>query len=95
MAESVFSFGVRNGYMETNPAEGLKPPKKKQAREQREAFDGDDFQKLFRSEQYTDDKHKQPYQFWLPILALYTGCRLEELCQLYVEDVKPVDGIWC
>jgi integrase len=42
-----------------------------------------------------NDKHKSPYQFWLPILGLYTGCRLEELAQLYVEDVKQVEGFLC
>jgi hypothetical protein len=82
MAESVFSFGVRNGYMDKNPAEGLKPPKKKQTREQRQAFDEEDLQKLFHSDLYLKDKHTKPYQFWLPVLGLYTGCRLEELAQL-------------
>lgn len=95
MAESVFAFGVRNGYLDKNPAEGLKPPKKKQAREQRQAFDDDDLHNMFHGETYTNDLHKQPYQFWLPILGLYTGCRLEELCQLYIEDVKEVEGLWC
>jgi integrase len=92
---AVFSFAVRNGYMEKNPAEGLQPPKKKQAREQRQPFDESDLQKLFHSKQYVKDKHAKSYQFWLPILGLYTGCRLKELCQLYVEDVIQIDGIWC
>lgn len=92
-ADSVFSFGVRNGYIESNPSDGLKPPKKKRAREQRQAFDEADLQKLFDPEQYS--RHSKPYQFWLPILALYTGCRLEELSQLYCEDVQEIDGIWC
>ena len=25
---------------------------------------------------------------------LYTGARIEELCQLYIDDIKKVDGIW-
>ncbi|RML58192.1 Phage integrase-like protein [Pseudomonas syringae pv. pisi] len=37
-----------------------------------------------------------PYQFWLPVLGLYTGGRLNELCQLDTEDVskKEPEGIW-
>ena len=29
-----------------------------------------------------------PYQFWLPLLALFTGGRLNELCQLESTDVR-------
>ena len=31
----------------------------------------------------------------MPVLGLYTGCRLEELCQLYVPDVIEHEGVWC
>jgi len=34
-------------------------------------------------------------RFWLPIVALYTGARLEELAQLTVENLQQADGIWC
>lgn len=34
------------------------------------------------------------YRFWLPILAAYTGCRLNELTQLSVDDIIEHDGIW-
>jgi len=32
--------------------------------------------------------------FWLPILLLYTGARVEELCQLYIDDIKSIKDIW-
>ncbi len=32
---------------------------------------------------------------WIPLLALFTGARLEELGQLLVSDVKQVEGVWC
>ncbi len=34
------------------------------------------------------------YKFWLPLLGLYTGCRLSELCQLQIKDVRREDGVW-
>jgi integrase len=34
------------------------------------------------------------HRYWLPILALHTGCRLEELGQLHRTDLKSQDGIW-
>jgi integrase len=33
--------------------------------------------------------------FWLPVLGLYTGCRIEELCQLHCDDLIQIEGIWC
>ena len=36
----------------------------------------------------------QPQQFWIPLLGLFTGARINELCQLRVEDVQLVDNIW-
>lgn len=35
------------------------------------------------------------YRFWVPMLAAYTGARLNEITQLRVEDVVIVDGILC
>lgn len=32
--------------------------------------------------------------FWLPVLAIYNGARLEENAQLLGSDIKCIDGIW-
>lgn len=37
----------------------------------------------------------QPTKFWVPAVALFTGARANEICQLSVEDVIDVDGVWC
>ena len=36
----------------------------------------------------------KPHQFWLPLIALFTGARLNEICQLHLEDITQDDGIW-
>ena len=36
----------------------------------------------------------RPADYWLPLLALYTGGRISELCQMAVTDVDKEDGIW-
>lgn len=35
-----------------------------------------------------------PFQYWLPPLALYHGCRISELCQMHLDNVTQVEGIW-
>lgn len=37
-----------------------------------------------------------PYQFWLPLLGIFTGSRLNEICQLDLDDIaqEADTGIW-
>lgn len=35
------------------------------------------------------------YRFWLPLMAAYTGCRLNELTQLRLEDILDLQGTLC
>ena len=32
--------------------------------------------------------------YWIPLLALYSGARCSELCQLSTEDIKKESGVW-
>lgn len=31
--------------------------------------------------------------YWIPLLALYTGARLSEICQLEVQNIQQIDGL--
>jgi len=92
--KALFRFAVDNGYMETNLAEGLRIRIKGKAYEERDIFSNKDLTALFHSKEYTEDTFDRPWKFWLPLLGLYTGCRLEELCQLNIKDIKQVSDIW-
>lgn len=35
------------------------------------------------------------WQFWVPLFALYTGMRSEEIGALRLSDLVEVDGLWC
>lgn len=35
------------------------------------------------------------WQYWIPIVALFSGCRINELCQIYLSDIIQKDGIAC
>lgn len=90
-AASLFKWAVQNGYMDRNPAEGLQIATTKRDDEYRAVFTDEDLKKLFHSRDYLEDTHKHSYRYWLPVLALFTGARLTELCQLYVEDIYTVN----
>lgn len=36
-----------------------------------------------------------PFEYWLPLLGLLAGCRIKEVAQLHLTDVRLVDGIPC
>lgn len=36
-----------------------------------------------------------PFQYWLPVIALHAGCRLKEVSQLHLSDLRQsADGVW-
>lgn len=93
----MFKYAVKRGLIEKNPAEGLRISegrRRKRESELVEIFTLEELGKLFHSKEYTSDTHLHPYMFWLPVLALFTGARVEELCQLGIEDVKEINGVW-
>ena len=62
----------------------------------RDVFVKSDLEKMFcQSKEYSQDAHVHAHNFWVPLIGLYTGMRLEEICQGYVSDIKEIDGVWC
>ena len=93
---AMFDYARKNGlYVGENPATGMNPKSDKRDHEARAPFTQEELIKLFRSDQYLEDGLKEPYQFWMPILALFTGARLNELAQLHLSDIRQAeDGTW-
>lgn len=56
-------------------------------------FSPEDIKALFESDNYRNNSFKTPSEFWIPILGLFTGGRLNEIAQLTVSDVGVHDGV--
>ena len=105
--KGMFAFAVRSGWMTTNPADDTmsKPTKKRKARL---PFTADDIAVMFSRPMFTGfagevktgyreqpgDQIVRDDKFWLPIVALYTGARLEEIGSTRVSEVRCEDDIW-
>jgi integrase len=87
---------AQNGYCDSS----LKTPlhgvikKTKIVSQHRDVFTEGDLKLLFNNDYYFRNKHRKASQYWIPLLGLFTGARINELCQLYVSDIKEVDGVW-
>lgn len=72
------------------------------AHEQRDEMAVEDLQKIMSASWYAKGHGERtargiyfsyrPHYYWLPLLALFTGGRLNELAQLYLADIKTTDG---
>lgn len=60
----------------------------KKRKDSRQIFDKKDLKALFESDQYIRGKHTTVARHFVPLLALFTGARLNELCQLRTSDIK-------
>lgn len=107
----VFTYGVSPaGMMRVNPAAKFKRSwgkgRKSAALHDREQFTPEELARIFSQDWFSmgagkfDSKgttYWRPHYFWLPVLALTTGARLNELSQLYLDDVRQSDedsSVW-
>lgn len=86
---------ISNGQADINPFRGLKLPEPPLSKTKRRAFKKEELIKIFTTSNYLHKQYEKPWQYWLPILGLYTGARLNELCGMTVSDVSVIDGIPC
>ena len=87
---SLFRWAVNHGYTDINPFLNMGITSKRKRNQERLHFVETDLDKLFQPR----PKYLHPYYYWLPLLGYYTGCRIEEICQLHTHDIRQQDGIW-
>ena len=88
---TLLQWAADNGQARSNPAEGVSIKDAEAAKNKRRSFDLASLNAIFGSPVYTSGE--RPTQgrgeaaYWLPLLALFTGARMEELGQLRPGDV--------
>ena len=102
---ALLAWAVEEDLLDKNPAKGLRiasPPNGKKGR--RKPFSIEQLNAIFSAPLYAgcqDDEngyaergpnHPRRGRFWVPLLALFTGMRLNEICQLLVSDVTVDDN---
>jgi len=94
---AVLKWGAKNGYLDSNPASDMKISLSKSAPKARLPYSIDDLNMIFRFPVFTTGERPRAgggeAAKWLPLLALFTGARLQELGRLTTEDVKEERGV--
>ena len=95
----VFDFALEREWRDDNPAKGIKIREGRSERERRLPYTNEHLAAIFGGPIYTEGSRPRggggEAAHWLPLLALYTGARLQELGQLRRADVRETDGVWC
>jgi len=97
----LLGHAVKQQIIQINPANSVTLEKDQiHSRNKREHFTDDELIKIFESPHFTKGEwwkgrgRMEPYRFWLPLIALFTGARLAEICQLHKADIYDDNGIW-
>lgn len=85
---------LEKGYIDKNYFAGLTISTKRNKRDDRAAYTNGQLLTLFETLDKSDKKHS--YQEWISRIALYSGLRLNEICQLHLSDIAcyPENGIY-
>ncbi|MGH1398022.1 MAG: DUF6538 domain-containing protein [Alphaproteobacteria bacterium] len=104
MLSALMKYAVEAKYIHENPAKGLKMKSKKKSKD-RYPFDTEQLAAIFTAPLYTGCKNDgngysqkgsqiiKKTRFWIPLISLFTGMRLNEICQLEIEDFTKAEGV--
>lgn len=93
---SLFKWAESNSYIDKNVFAGMAIKQGKTVDKAREAFSGEQIELIQHTiVQKERGLIKKKYQYWGPLIGLYTGARLNEIAQLELGDIRQEDGIWC
>ncbi|WP_414472770.1 hypothetical protein [Microvirga sp. M2] len=101
----IMKYAADEHLIERTPANGLKLPSDGiRAKDRRNSFKPEDLKIIFSAPLYTgcmDDEagyarvgpnRPRRSRFWVPLVALFSGMRLNEICQLTEDDIAVLDG---
>ncbi len=103
---TILEFAVSEGYLNRNPAKKIELPRiKSSKKDERQPFDEFALNRIFNAPIYIgciDDEynynrkgsnHPKRHRYWIPLIAMFTGMRLNEICQLHSSDITEIENI--
>ena len=100
---SFMEWSRNHGYIDINPFKGMKLKTNVRPRDQRDRFSEKELKQIFQKENYIHftNIEKGRYElYWIPLIGVFSGLRLGEICPLYLDNIRRVEGHhrkrrWC
>ena len=100
---SFMMWCVNNGYCDMNPFIGMKIKQKKSARDERDRYSEKELKVIFSKQNYlhyTNVETGGYANYWVSLIAVFTGMRVNEIASLYLDNVRQIGGNhrgkrWC
>ncbi|NBB41603.1 tyrosine-type recombinase/integrase [Sphingobium yanoikuyae] len=101
------NWAVNEELLSRNPMRGLRLPDETAKKDKRFPFNPMQLRAIFDAPLYRGcldgargyakpgTERPRNARFWVPLIGLHTGMRLNEICQLDVADIRVIDGISC
>lgn len=93
----MFEWARRNSHIEANLFAGLTiRQNKKRGQTERDAFTAEQARLIIEVIVGNDrGLVRKDYQKWGPLIAIYSGARLNEIAQIHLKDIRTEGGVWC
>ncbi|UIN37312.1 site-specific integrase [Methylobacterium oryzae] len=102
---ALWTAAVARDQAAANIFSGFRFASSRKASEQRDMWERDELSRLFATPIWTGCASParrttrgtlvvRDEKFWLPLIAVFSGMRQEEICQLHVEDIRQDEGVW-
>ena len=102
--KTFFDWAITNRKIKESPASGVRAEQpKRSAIDERDPFSIDELKIIFSAPLFTGCRSLhfryehgpcliQNHHFWAPLVALFTGCRMNEIGQMTMDDIVNING---
>ena len=104
---SFLNWAVNEELLPRNPMRGLRLPDDVAKRDKRHPFSDEQLRAIFNAPLYRGcldgergyakpgSERPRNARYWVPLIALHTGMRLNEICQLDTADIREIESVPC
>lgn len=93
---AIIRFGREKGWINGNPMAGIDVFDPVDPADKRDPFSTEHLNAIFATAPWTtefDPRDDNPSRYWAPLIALYSGARLTDICGQLVEEMVELDGV--